>query len=216
MTKVAVILSGCGVFDGSEVHESVLTLLALDSRDIDYQCFAPDINQHHVINHLTQEEMKETRNVLIESARIARGEVKPLEELQAEQFNACVIPGGFGAAKNLCDFALKGPDMTVNPTLKQKLQAFKDSQKPIAFLCIAPTMIPKCFEGTIDCTIGNDQETANAISQMGGHHVECAVDDFIFDEKNKILSSPAYMLAHRISQAATGIDKTIAKLLELA
>ena len=113
--KIAVILSGCGVYDGAEVHESVITLLRLDQRGAQVQCFAPDIPQLHVVNHLTGEEMPESRNVLVESARIARGEVKDIKQANAEEFDALIVPGGFGAAKNLSAFDVKGAECSVNP-----------------------------------------------------------------------------------------------------
>ena len=216
MAKVAVILSGCGVFDGAEIHESVLTLMSLEEKGAEYQCFAPDVNQHHVINHLNGEEMAETRNVLVESARIARGNVKPVTELDASQFDALLFPGGFGAAKNLCDFAFKGKDCQVEPNTLKAAQSFAQANKPIGFICIAPAMIPHVYGESTQLTIGNDSDTAAAIEAMGGNHVCCPVDEFVVDEAHKVVSTPAYMLAGNISEAASGIRKLVSKVLELA
>ncbi|MBN7825887.1 isoprenoid biosynthesis glyoxalase ElbB [Bowmanella dokdonensis] len=215
--KVAVILSGCGVFDGAEIHESVLTLLALSSQGASYQCFAPDIAQLHVVNHLTGEVMDgETRNVLVEAARIARGEIQALNELDAKDFDALILPGGFGAAKNLCDFALKGADCQLHPQVLSACQAFARTGKPVGYLCIAPAMITKVYGPGVKLTIGTDQDTAAAIRQMGGEHQECQVEDIVVDEQHKVVTTPAYMLAQNIGEAATGINKLVDKVLELA
>ncbi|MEE2002016.1 isoprenoid biosynthesis glyoxalase ElbB [Alkalimonas sp. MEB108] len=216
MKKVAVILSGCGVYDGAEIHESVLTLLHLERHHASYQCFAPDINQHHVIDHLTGDEMAEQRNVLVEAARIARGAIKPLSELSPAGFDAVVLPGGFGAAKNLSDFAFKGADAQVLPELKQCLQAFVSAGKPVGFICIAPAMIPLIYPAPVSLTIGTDADTAEAIEQMGALHVQCQVQDIVIDHQAKVVSTPAYMLAQSVTEASEGIDKLIAALLELA
>jgi len=216
MSKVAVILSGCGVFDGAEIHESVLTLLALEENHAEYQCFAPDIEQYHVINHLTGDEMPEKRNVLVESARIARGNIKPVSELNVDEFDALIFPGGFGAAKNLCDFAFKGKDCNVEPSVLKAAKAFAEANKPVGFICIAPAMIPKIYGEQVALTIGNDEQTATAIEAMGGEHVCCPVSEFVVDEKHKVVSTPAYMLAGNISEAASGIRRLVAKVLELA
>jgi len=216
MKNVAVILSGCGVFDGAEIHESVLTMLALEENGASYQCFAPDVPQHHVLNHITGDEMDESRNVLIESARIARGSVKPVTELKAADFDALLFPGGFGAAKNLCDFAFKGKDCQIQPDVLSAAKDFAQANKPLGFICIAPAMIPHVFGEGASLTIGNDADTADAIEAMGGKHVTCPVDEFVMDEVNKVVSTPAYMLAGNISEAASGIRKLVAKVLELS
>lgn len=215
MKKVAVILSGCGVYDGAELHESVLTLLALSKAGAEVKCFAPDIDQTHVVNHLTGEEQQQTRNVLTESARIARGDISPLSELRAQEFDALVVPGGFGAAKNLSDFAFNGPECAIEPSMLAATKSFADLNKPAAYLCIAPAMLPNIYGQGIQLTIGNDPETAGAINAMGGEHINCSVDQFVYDPKHKVISTPAYMLAENIAQAASGIEKTIEKLLSL-
>lgn len=215
MTKVAVILSGCGVFDGAEIHESVLTLWALEQEGAEYQCFAPDIDQAHVINHLTGEEMPEKRNVLVESARIARGNIKPLADAKAEEFDALILPGGFGAAKNLCDFAFKGADCSVNDQVLAFCKAMAEAKKPIGFICIAPAMIPHVYGEGAKVTIGTDAETAAAIEKMGGQHVSCPVDEFVIDEERRVVSTPAYMLAGSISEAASGISKLVKQVVSM-
>lgn len=210
MAKVAVVLSGCGVYDGAEIHESVITLLALDSHDLEYQCFAPDIPQMHVINHLTGEPAeKETRNVLIEAARIARGNIKNIDELSVDDFDGIILPGGFGAAKNLCTFATEGTEMTITPAFETIAKAFADAGKPAGYICIAPTMLARIYGEGVKCTIGCATDVAGAITSMGGNHINCEVDDIVIDEARKVITTPAYMLAQRISEAAMGIEKLV-------
>lgn len=216
MKRIAVLLSGCGVFDGSEINEAVLSLLAIASQGASYQCFAPNIEQLHVVNHLTGEvESNQVRNVLVESARIARGEVLDTEQLNIELFDGLIIPGGFGAAKNLCDFAVKGALCQVNPIVDKFVQQFIAAGKPIGFICIAPVMIPHFVKGATG-TIGQDADTAAAFEQMGGIHQVVNVDEIVVDEQHKIISTPAYMLAQSIVEANQGIQKLVAKVIELA
>lgn len=214
--KVAVILSGCGVYDGSEIHESVLTLLALDRQGASYQCFAPDIPQHHVIDHLTGNETDQSRNVLVESARIARGEIKPVTALRADDFDAIILPGGFGAAKNLSDFAFSGAEIRIQVDVLAITKAFADAGKPMGLICIAPAMAGRIFSEGVQATIGCDEETAKAMAETGVKHVNCGVEDIVVDELHKLVTTPAYMLAKTISEAATGIEKLVDKVLELA
>ncbi|MBI2380325.1 MAG: isoprenoid biosynthesis glyoxalase ElbB [Gammaproteobacteria bacterium] len=216
MKRVAVILSGAGVYDGSEIHEAVLSLLALDRAGAKVQCFAPDQPQHHVINHLSGEVMHETRNVLVEAARIARGAIKPLSQARPEDFDAAVLPGGFGAAKNLCDFAFKGAECTVNAELQRFLAALAEARKPVGFICIAPAMIPRIYGKGAECTIGTDAQTAAALEAMGAVHQACPVNGVVVDATRRCLSTPAYMLAGSIKEAAEGIDALVAKVLALA
>ncbi|WP_095057555.1 MULTISPECIES: isoprenoid biosynthesis glyoxalase ElbB [unclassified Pseudomonas] len=213
--KVAVILSGCGVYDGAEIYESVITLLRLDQRGAQVQCFAPDIAQLHVINHLTGEEMPEARNVLVESARIARGEVKDIREANAEDFDALIIPGGFGSAKNLSNFAIEGTGCTVQPDVLTLTEAFAEAGKPVGLICISPALAAKIYGPGVTCTIGNDTDTATALNKMGATHKECAVSDIVEDKARKLVSTPAYMLAQSISEAASGINKLVDRVLEL-
>ncbi|MCU0071023.1 isoprenoid biosynthesis glyoxalase ElbB [Pseudomonas koreensis] len=213
--KVAVILSGCGVYDGAEIHESVITLLRLDQRGAQVQCFAPNIAQLHVINHLTGEEMPESRNVLVESARIARGNVKDLGEADVEDFDALIVPGGFGAAKNLSNFAIEGAGCTVQPEVLALAEAFAEAGKPVGLICISPALAAKIYGPGVTCTIGNDADTAAAMNKMGATHEDCAVTDIIEDKARKLVTTPAYMLAQSISEAASGINKLVDRVLEL-
>ena len=213
--KIAVILSGCGVYDGAEIHESVITLLRLDQRGTQVQCFAPDIAQSHVINHLTGEEMPESRNVLVESARIARGDVKDIREANAEDFDALIVPGGFGAAKNLSNFASAGAGCSLNPQVLALAEAFVEAGKPLGLICISPALAAKIYGPGGTCTIGNDADTAAALDKMGAHHQACAVDDIVEDTARKLVSTPAYMLGKNISEVASGINKLVDRVLEL-
>ncbi|WP_085647027.1 MULTISPECIES: isoprenoid biosynthesis glyoxalase ElbB [unclassified Pseudomonas] len=213
--KVAVILSGCGVYDGAEIYESVITLLRLDQRGAQVQCFAPNIAQLHVINHLTGEEMPESRNVLVESARIARGNVKDLREADVEDFDALIVPGGFGAAKNLSNFAIEGAGCTVQPQVLALAEAFAEAGKPVGLICISPALAAKIYGPGVTCTIGNDADTAAAMNKMGATHEDCAVTDIIEDKARKLVTTPAYMLAQSISEAASGINKLVDRVLEL-
>ena len=213
--KIAVILSGCGVYDGAEIHESVITLLRLDQRGAQVQCFAPDIAQSHVINHLTGEEMPESRNVLVESARIARGEVKDIRDANADEFDALIVPGGFGAAKNLSNFAVEGAGCSVNPQVLELAEAFAEAGKPVGLICISPALAAKIYGPGVTCTIGNDTDTAAALDKMGATHQECSVEDIVEDTARKLVSTPAYMLGKSISEVASGINKLVDRVLEL-
>jgi enhancing lycopene biosynthesis protein 2 len=217
MTKrVGVILSGCGVFDGTEIHEAVLTLLALDRAGAEYVCAAPDMEQLHVLNHMTQEEMDEKRNVLIESARIARGDITNLSSLKADAIDALIIPGGFGAAKNLSNFAVKGPEATVHPEVTRILKEMLDAAKPIGAICIAPATLTRALSDVSpEVTIGTDTGTAAGIESMGGRHIACAVDEIHVDSVNKIVTTPAYMLGPGIKDVANGIEKLVQKIITL-
>ena len=217
MKKVAVVLSGCGVFDGAEIYESVLTLLAIEQGSARYQCMAPDIDQLHVINHRNGEVMEsQRRNVLTEAARLARGEIIDLKEAVPEDYDALIIPGGFGAAKNLSNFAIAGDEAVVNKDLQQFARNIHAAGKPIGLICIAPAMTPLLFgEGAL-CTIGNDADTAATIERMGGQHQVCDSGNIVIDEQRKIVTTPAYMLAGSISEAAAGINKLVAKVLQLS
>jgi enhancing lycopene biosynthesis protein 2 len=212
--KVAVILSGCGVYDGSEIYEASLVLLALDKAGIQYQCMAPNIQQMHVINHLTGEEMPESRNVLVESARLARGDIIDIADASASDYHGLIFPGGFGAAKNLSNFAVAGSEMTVNEEVASFAQSIHQQNKVIGLVCIAPAMAPKIIGEGVKCTIGADAETSAAISAMGGVHQNCEVDSCVIDEENKVVTTPAYMLATRISEAAAGIEKLVSAVIE--
>jgi enhancing lycopene biosynthesis protein 2 len=217
MPKIGVLLSGCGVYDGSEVHEAVLTLLELDKRGCEVVIAAPDKTQMHVVNHLTGEVMpEEERNVLVESARIARGAITNIDSLHPADLDALVMPGGFGAAKNLCDFAVAGAEATVDPAVARLLKTTHELGKPIAAICISPAVVAAALgEITPELTIGNDKATAEALEVMGANHFQCPVKGFHVDKKNKLISTPAYMLGKRISDVHAGISNMVDALMEM-
>ena len=219
MKKIGVVLSGCGVYDGSEIHEAVITLLALDRAGVEAVCMAPDMEQMHVVNHLTGEVAGgEKRNVLVEAARIARGKILNIKEVKASALDGLIFPGGFGAAKNLCDFAIKGAECTAHPEVSRLVREIVAAKKPLAAVCIAPALLARVLGSDLPghrLTIGTDAGTAGALQAMGAEHVNCPVNEFVVDEKNKLISSPAYMLAGRISEAAAGIEKTVQTLVAM-
>jgi len=214
MKNIAVVLSGCGVYDGAEIHESTLTLLAIAQQGAAYQCFAPDIPQAHVVNHLTGDEMDEKRNVLVEAARIARGNIKPLSEYKPADYDAIIFPGGFGAAKNLCTFAFDGPDCSVNPDVEKAIRDTIVAEKPLGALCISPAVIAKVL-GDVQLTIGQDQGTADAIETLGATHVKTTHGEIVVDQKYRVITSPCYMLDATINQIADGANNVVAKVLEM-
>ena len=209
----AVILSGCGNKDGAEIHESTLTLWAVHKNGAEYRCFAPDIKQHHVLNYITGEEMPEERNVLLEAARIARGEIKPLSAFSAADFDGLILPGGFGAAKNLCTYAFDGPDCTVNPEVERAIRETHKAGKPIGALCIAPVIVAKVLGGGVILTSGKDPGTTANLEAMGAKHQPTGHGEIAVDKANKVVSTPCYMLDSRVDQVAQGIDKLVAALL---
>jgi enhancing lycopene biosynthesis protein 2 len=212
--RIAVVLSGCGVFDGAEIHESVLTLLAIARHGADYECFAPDIPQHHVLDHITGAEMPETRNVLVESARIARGKIRNLRDFNPTEFDALIFPGGFGAAKNLSSFAFDGADCSVDPDVAHAVRSAHAAGKPIGALCIAPVILAKLL-GRVDLTIGQCAETSGAIEKMGAHHKTTTHGEIVVDTAQRLVTSPCYMLDARIDQIADGADNTVKALLDM-
>ncbi|MBL0717493.1 MAG: isoprenoid biosynthesis glyoxalase ElbB [Desulfosarcina sp.] len=215
--KVGLLLSGCGVFDGSEIHEAVLSLLYLDKAGAEIVCMAPDMD-FPVVNHITQEETTgEKRNVLVEAARIARGEIKNLKDVQASDLDALIVPGGLGAAKNLSDFVVKGPDAVVLPEVKRILQDMVSAGKPVGAICIAPATLTKALaDKKPEVTIGNDVNTASALEAMGAKHFDCSVDMIHVDEKNRLVTTPAYMLGPGIKDVASGIEKLVNKIVSMA
>ena len=192
--RFAVVLSGSGVYDGAEIHEATLTMLAIMKQGGTYQCFAPDVNQHHVINHITGDEMNESRNVLIESARIARGDIKTLSEFDGQDFDALIFPGGFGAAKNLSTVAFEGPEAKVNPEVEKAVKQMLDLGKPIGALCISPAFIAKIIGDNVKVTIGSDEGTAGAINAMGGKHIITTHGEVVIDKMHNVYTTPCYML----------------------
>jgi len=215
MKKIAVVLAGNGVYDGAEIHEAVLTLLAIQKAGAKYVVFAPDIEQAHVINHLTGEVANEKRNVLVESARIARGKISNIAYFNAQEFDALVFPGGFGVAKNLCNFAFEGANCKVKPDIERVVKEMLALNKPIGALCISPVILAKIIGNDVNLTIGNDIETAKAIESFGANHKSAGHGEIVFDPKYKIITTPCYMLDANIQQIAEGAENVINKIMEL-
>lgn len=216
MKKIGVCLAGCGFRDGAEIHEAVLTLLALDRAGVEIFCIAPDMEHRQIVNHLNNQKQQETRSVLVESARIARGNIRALKNVTARDMDALIFPGGFGAALNLCDFGLNGDKCTVYPDVNRIICDMYQAKKPIGAICIAPVILAKVLgDKKITVTIGNDSSTAKKIEAMGAKHQNCAVQDIVVDTANKIVTTPAYMMATRISEAAAGIEKLVKKIVEM-
>jgi len=215
--KVAVVLSGCGVYDGAEIHEAVITMLALDRAGAEIVCAAPDVEQAHVINHLTGDAAAgDKRNVLVEAARIARGKIVPLATLDPKSVDAAIFPGGYGAAKNLCTWAFKQDACEVNADVARFVREMHAAWKPLGFECIAPVIAAKVLGGEHpQLTIGTDADTAASVAKMGGKHVACHVREIAVDKERRIVTTPAYMLAGRISEAADGIEKLVKAVLDL-
>ncbi len=212
--SIAVILSGSGNQDGSEIHEATLTLWAIHKNGAEYQCYAPNIPQHHVLNHLTGKEMDETRNVLIESARIARGDVKDLAEFNQARHDALVIPGGLGAAKNLSTFAFDGQDCEVNADVAQAVQEMVKANKPIGALCIAPVILAKVIDAAL-ITVGQSPDVIKKVNAMGAQHKTTLQGEIVVDRKRKLVTTPCYMLEARVDQIGDGADKLIQEILQL-
>ncbi len=212
MKKFAVILAGCGVYDGAEIQEAVLTLLAIDRNGASYQCFAPDVMQHHVIDHLSGKETAEKRNVLTESARIARGNIKPLSIFYEKDYDALIFPGGFGCAKNLCNWAIVGDKCQVNSEVEKVVQAMFEAKKPIGAMCIAPVILGKLFKGS-NFTTGKDPASKGFIEKMGNRYTPASHGDVITDKNRKLFTTPCYMLDASISQIAEGTDNIVKAMI---
>ncbi|MBF0380422.1 MAG: isoprenoid biosynthesis glyoxalase ElbB [Magnetococcales bacterium] len=214
MARIGVVLSGCGFLDGAEIYESTLTLFFLDQAGADVTIMAPDVDQHHVINHITQEEMPESRNVLVESARIARGKISKLTDINPDDLDALILPGGFGAAKNLSSLAFDGANAVVNPDLTHLVKAMYKAKKPIGAICISPAVLSKIlFKQDVTLTIGSDTDTASAIQSMGNKHELSSADNIVIDEENRIVSTAAYMCAASIGEAGSGIEKLVGHIM---
>jgi enhancing lycopene biosynthesis protein 2 len=217
--RIGVILSGCGFKDGAEIHESVITLLALDRAGAQVKIMAPNKSQMDVINHKSDQKTGEMRNAMTESARIARGNIVDLAEVKAKELDGIILPGGYGAAKNLTDFAVKGPDCTIHPEVDRLLNEMFKAKKPIGVECIAPAVLARALKGKgvkVKLTIGNDEGTAKALEARGAKHVTCEVGEIVVDTAHKVVSTPAYMLGPGIKDVAAGIEKLVKKVLELA
>jgi enhancing lycopene biosynthesis protein 2 len=213
--QIAVVLSGCGVNDGAEIHEAVLTMLAIDRQGAAYQCFAPNTRQHDVIDHSTGKPMAETRNVLVEAARIARGNIRDLADLDPAEFDALVFPGGFGAAKNLCSFAVDGPNCRVEPSVEKAIRGMQAAGKAIGALCISPVILAKVL-GDVALTIGKDAGTAAALEDMGARHQPAGHGEVVVDRARRVATTPCYMLDSSIAQIADGAEGVVKALLEMA
>jgi len=213
MKHIAVILSGCGFYDGAEIRESVLTLLALETASLNYEIFAPDISQHHVVNHLNGEATESSRNVLEESARIARGNISPLSDLNIDKFDGVILPGGFGVAKNLCSFAFEGHAASADRVTVEKLKSFNQNNKPIGAICISPALVAITLQGkkTPLMTVGQSSEVSQELEKLGIKHQECGTDSCVIDSDNKIVTTPAYMDGEA---KLPEINKGIASLVE--
>jgi enhancing lycopene biosynthesis protein 2 len=216
--RVGVILSGSGFLDGAEIHEATLTLLFLDRRGAKVTAMAPDVAQLHVVDHVKGEPAPgESRNVLVEAGRITRGAIADVKKVKASDLDALILPGGFGAAKNLCTFATEGVKFQVNPDVERLVRDMAEAGKPLGFICIAPVIAAKVLGSRkVKLTIGNDPGTAAAIQALGAIHVDAPVDQIVVDEKNKVVSTPAYMLGPSIAAVSTGIEKLVGAVLEMA
>ncbi|RJP80668.1 MAG: isoprenoid biosynthesis protein ElbB [Desulfobacteraceae bacterium] len=216
MTTIGIVLSGCGVKDGSEIHEAVLTILYLEQQGAKMIFMAPDIEQDQVVNHLTGKKTGETRNVLIESARIARGNIRDIRKVKASEMDGMILPGGFGAVCNLSDFSAAGKKAKVNPDVKQLIRDMVSLKKPVGALCIAPaTLVAAICEKKPSITIGHDLTVAKTLEEMGGVHRNCSVDEICVDESNRLVTTPAYMLGPGIKDIAVGIEKLVKKILSM-
>lgn len=216
MTTIGVLLSGCGVLDGSEIHEATLALYFLNKVGAKVVCLAPDLTVA-AMDHGTKTPMGETRNIRVEAARIARGPVLDTAQVKAADLDGLILPGGFGAAKNLCDFAVNGARGTVEPSVAALLKAMHAAKKPIGAICIAPTVLALALgEHHPELTIGNDPATAQELTQAGARHADCPVDGIVVDTANRLVTTPAYMLGPGIADIALGIEKLVAAVLEMA
>ncbi len=199
--------------DGSEIHESVMTLLAIDRNECQYTIFAPDADQYHVMNHYTKEVMPEKRNMLVEAARIARGDIHPLTELKSADFDAVVFPGGFGAAKNLFTYAIKGTKAEVDAEVERVIKDFHAQRKPIGALCISPVLLAKVL-GNITITVGTDERTIHDVESFGAQHINTQQTEVIADKENMVFSTPCYMLPATIADIADCAENLIETILE--
>jgi enhancing lycopene biosynthesis protein 2 len=214
MKKFAVVLSGCGVFDGAEIHEATLSLLAIAKKGCSYEIFAPDMQQYHVINHITGEEMDETRNVLVESARIARGKIRDLNEFNPESFDALLFPGGFGAAKNLSTWAFEAADASVLPEVEDAIKGMVQLGKPVGALCISPVILAKVL-GPVSLTVGDDESTIEALETLGAKPVVTTHGEVVVDPDYNLVTTPCYMLDATIDQIALGAENAVDAMVKL-
>lgn len=213
---IAVVLSGCGRADGSEIHESVCALLCLENMGCTYQCFAPDIKQAAVINHVNNQPMSEKRNVLIEAARIARGNILDIKEFNPDDFDGIIFPGGMGAVTNWCDFAEKGTDCTVNTSIYSVIRQCYDKKLVIGAMCIAPVLIAMVLaDKKVHFTLGAGGNMAKKLEALGAVHEEVGVSDVCIDRKNLVCTTPAYMLATNMIEVCQGAQNMIGAMCQL-
>lgn len=212
--RIAFVMSGCGFKDGSEIHESVSALICLDRAGFRVSCYAPDVEQAATVEHMSGKPLAESRNALKESARIARGDIRPLSELEDGDYDAVVFPGGFGAALTLCTFGRDGAGCTVNPEVRRLVETAHAAGKPIAAMCIAPVILARCIPG-VRVTIGNDSGTASAVESMGAVHVDCSPREAVCDEANRVVTTPAYMLAGSPAEVFAGAERMVEELSAL-
>ncbi|MCC7431447.1 isoprenoid biosynthesis glyoxalase ElbB [bacterium] len=218
MPKVGLILSGCGFLDGTEINEAILTILALDKANAEIVAMAPNINQHHVVDHTKGEETKEIRNVLVEAARLVRGKITDLENVNPKELDALIIPGGYGVAKNFCSFAFEGADCFYNESIAKMVLSVHNQKKPVGAICIAPALLAKIFENLkqVTLTIGTDKETAEILTSLNAKHVSCLETEIVVDKKNKIVTTPAYNIPNvRIGNVEKGISKLVETVLAM-
>ncbi len=213
MKTIAVVLSGCGVSDGSEIYETVCTLLSIEKAGAKYQCMAPNAPQRHVMNHFTKQESAETRNILVEAARLARGEIIDIAEADPQHYDAIIFPGGFGAACNLSDFAENGEYSTMESHTLNFAKKMAALHKPAGFICIAPNLISHIYGKGIKMTIGTDPSTSKILGNMGNVHTDCDCANIVIDDQHKVVTTPAFMLGKSISEISVGIDKLVQEVI---
>ncbi len=216
MKKIAVVLSGCGVYDGAEIHEAVLILLSIDTHGASYQCVAPNIWQRRVVDHLTQQVSDEMRNVLVESARIARGDVKDIATVKAADFDAAIFAGGFGVVTNLSDFATQDVHFQLETNTLQFAKAMYEAKKPLGFSCISPVLAAKICDAGVKLTVGNDEAIAKKLKAMGAEPKDCSADNIIVDSAHNVVSTPAYMLGKGPAEIYQGIEAMVRHILLIA
>jgi enhancing lycopene biosynthesis protein 2 len=224
--KIGVLLSGCGVYDGAEIQETVFALLAIEELGAEAICLSVNKNQHHVVNHLTGEEMPESRNMLVEAARIARGAVHDISTFDNTQIDALVIPGGFGSAKNFTTWAFEGPNGSILPEIKELIQQCISDKKPIAALCVSPVIVGLALNQSdlqATMTLGTDKEKSpyeinafsSGLSQTGVQVEMKTIREIALDEKLKIVSAPCYMMDASIVEIRTNIQQAMQALIQL-
>ena len=214
--RIGLLLSGCGQLDGSEIHETIVTMLALDREGVEIVFMAPD-TKLNVINHFEKKSVKEQRNVMVEASRLSRGKMKDIKDIKISDIDAIILPGGAGAIKNLSDFADKGANAVINPDVQRLILEMNENNKTIGAICISPAVVAKILSPKkIQVTIGNDLAAKSVIESMGCQHIDCTVDDIVVDQANKIVTTPAYMLGPGIKEIAVGIEKLVKKVVSMA